>query len=294
VTGGNVTISAHAFGDPQAGIQQVWVTYTGHDAPGPDPAWTSVDLIQDTSDSTLWSKTLALPTALPGRSIDFLIQAVNGVGLVSLDDNAGRTYSIGGLSGQTITIVAPATKNLGDPDFAVSAASSAGLPVTLAASPSSVCTLSSGMVHIVAIGTCTLTATQAGDATHISASATATIKIVWPFTGFFQPVDNPGITGVLNTVSAGSTVPIKFSLGGNRGLNILAANSPIVTTFTCPSAAPVDEIETLAGSTTGLQYDAASNQYIFNWKTVKGQTGCRQVNVKLADGSDHIALFKFK
>ena len=295
VAGSNVTISAHAFGDPQAGIQQVWVTYTGHDAPGPDPAWTSVDLIQDTSDSTLWSKTLALPTALPGRSIDFLIQAVNGVGLVSLDDNAGRTYSIGGLSGQTITIVAPATKNLGDPDFAVSAASSAGLPVTLAASPSSVCTLSSGMVHIVAIGTCTLTATQAGDATHISASATATIKIVWPFTGFFQPVDNPGSTGILNTVTAGSAVPIKFSLGGNRGLSILATNSPIITTINCSTTAPSDEIETTVGaSTSGLQYDATSNQYTYVWKTVKGQTGCRQVNVKLADGSDHIALFKFK
>ena len=139
-----------------------------------------------------------------------------------------------------------------------------------------------------------MNAAQAGNATYAPATATAIIQVRWPFTGFFQPVDNPGSTGILNTVTAGSAVPIKFSLGGNRGLNILATNSPIVTTLACPNAT-VDDIETtVAATTTTLQYDATSNQYTYVWKTVKGQTGCRQVNVKLADGSDHIALFKFK
>jgi hypothetical protein len=126
-----------------------------------------------------------------------------------------------------------------------------------------------------------------------SASAAISLRVTWPFTGFSQPVDNPGTSGVLNTVNAGSSVPVKFSLGGDRGLNILAANSPIVTTISCLSSAPTDDIETTV-STSGLQYDASTGQYTYVWKTVKGQTGCRQLNVKLVDGSDHIALFKFK
>ena len=121
VAGGNVTFSARAFGDPSAGMQQVWVTYTGH-----ANAWTSVDLDQVLTDSTLWTKTIPLPAALSGRTIDFLVQAVNGVGLVSLDDNLGRTYSVlgaGQTASQTVTISAPPIKTLGDPDFSVSAAS---------------------------------------------------------------------------------------------------------------------------------------------------------------------------
>ena len=42
----------------------------------------------------------------------------------------------------------------------------------------------------------------------------------WPFTGFFSPVDN---LPTVNVAKAGSTIPVKFSLGGNRGLGILAA-----------------------------------------------------------------------
>jgi hypothetical protein len=290
VAGGNVTFSARAFGDPSAGMQQVWVTYTGH-----ANSWTSVDLDQVLTDSTLWTKTIPLPAAMSGRTIDYVVQAVNGVGLVSLDDNLGQTYSVlgaGEKANQTVTIGAPSVKTLGDPDFSVTAASSSGLPVALTAT--GVCTVSGTTVHLTAIGTCTLTGTQAGNAVYNPATGTATIKVTWPFNGFFQPVDNPGISGVFNTVTAGSAVPVKFSLGGNHGLNILAANSPIVTNVACPSAGPVDDIETLAGNASGLTYDAASDQYTYVWKTAKGQTGCRQLNVKLADGSDHIAFFKFK
>jgi hypothetical protein len=141
---------------------------------------------------------------LAGRSIDFLVQAVNGVGLVSLDDNLGRTYSVlgaGQTATQTITIAAPSIKTLGDPDFAVSAAASSGLPVTLSAAGS--CTVSGTTVHITAIGTCTLTGTQAGNGTYGPATATATINVRWPFTGFFSPIDNDGVINSADRVIIG-------------------------------------------------------------------------------------------
>jgi hypothetical protein len=140
-------------------------------------------------------------------------------------------------------------------------------------------------------GTYSVTASFAGNATYTGATRGGSL-VVSVFAGFFQPVDN---APTLNIVTAGSAVPIKFSLGGNRGLAILAPGSPVVTTISCGTALPTDEIETtVAASSSGLQYDAASGQYSFIWKTTKGSTGCRQVNIKLVDGTDHIALFKFK
>src|SRR5262245_55636223 len=46
----------------------------------------------------------------------------------------------------------------------------------------------------------------------------------YSFTGFFQPVDT---LRVLNQVTAGQSLPVTFSLGGNYGLNILAAGYPL-------------------------------------------------------------------
>src|SRR5262249_39844727 len=76
-------VEAHVVGDPAAGIQQVWVTYAT--ATGPDSGvWQSVFLNQDAQDSTLWTGTI--PVTGP---VQFMVQAVNGVGLVTLDDNVG-------------------------------------------------------------------------------------------------------------------------------------------------------------------------------------------------------------
>jgi hypothetical protein len=44
------------------------------------------------------------------------------------------------------------------------------------------------------------------------------------FLGYFQPVANT----IWNSVQAGSAIPVKFSLNGNQGLNIFAANFPQV------------------------------------------------------------------
>ena len=50
---------------------------------------------------------------------------------------------------------------------------------------------------------------------------------------------------------------------------------------------------TAAGSS--LAYDAMSDQYIYVWKTETAWAGsCRQLIVRLADGTDHRANFTFK
>jgi hypothetical protein len=150
---------------------------------------------------------------------------------------ATKPYTIQKLN-QTITFVnPPAQKIFGDADFTVTATASSGLPVTLAATGS--CSLVSGKVHITAVGNCAVTANQAGSALYNPATATLNIPIRWSFTGFLFPVNNPP---KVNTVRAGVLIPFRFDLGGNRGLNILASGSPIVTKITCPNGAPTGEV----------------------------------------------------
>jgi CSLREA domain-containing protein len=84
----SVVFSAHVVGNPAAGVQEVWVTYTGIDG----SAWRPLQLVQDSADSTLWKGTLALNGADP-CSLRYMVQAVNGLGLVSLETDIGALYS---------------------------------------------------------------------------------------------------------------------------------------------------------------------------------------------------------
>jgi len=68
----------------------VCVTYTATSGPFAGK-WQSLDLSQDSLSSTLWTGQLALGATAPG-DIRFMVQAVNGVGLVTLATNQGAYY----------------------------------------------------------------------------------------------------------------------------------------------------------------------------------------------------------
>jgi hypothetical protein len=85
-----VRFRANVTGDPSAGIQEVWVTYTAVTGPLYG-SWQSLNLTRDATDSTLWEGTLTFP-GTAASDLRFLIQAVNGVGLVSLSTNTGAYY----------------------------------------------------------------------------------------------------------------------------------------------------------------------------------------------------------
>jgi len=115
---------------------------------------------------------------------------------------------------------------------------------------------------------------------------------MYDFAGFFQPVDN---LPTLNLVKAGQGVPVKFSLGGDQGLDILASGSPTSWQIACDGSAPVDAIETVTLGNSGLSYNALTDTYTYVWKTNKAWAGtCRQLRVTLADGTVHAANFQLK
>ncbi|MCB8979732.1 MAG: CSLREA domain-containing protein [Ardenticatenaceae bacterium] len=129
---GVVTIQARVVGDPTAGIQEVWVTYTGS---GPMAGlWQSIDLVQSENDSTLWQATLPL-NGVPADDVRFIVQAANGVGLVSAATNLGAYYSGAGtaegdLLDTAVTLLSPPTSGAYSSEIGVSAVlTSGGEPV---------------------------------------------------------------------------------------------------------------------------------------------------------------------
>jgi len=112
------------------------------------------------------------------------------------------------------------------------------------------------------------------------------------FAGFFQPVDS---LPTLNSAKAGSTIPVKFGLGGNYGLALFDVGSPKSQTIACSTSAAVDDIEeTVTAGASSLSYDATSGRYNYVWKTDKAWAGtCRQLILNLNDGTIQRANFKF-
>ena len=146
----------------------------------------------------------------------------------------------------------------------------------------------SGSVFPVGTTTVHVTATDAAG-NHSECSFTVTVRYL--FTGFFSPVNNPP---TLNTVQAGKAVPVKFSLSGDKGLSIFAANNPYSVSLNCNTSDPgVDVTETLNAGGSSLNFSGGVYNYV--WKTEGSWVGtCRQLVLTLNDGSVHTANFKFR
>src|SRR4029453_18731729 len=83
----------------------------------------------------------------------------------------------------------------------------------------------------------------------------------FPFQGFFAPVENPPM---VNTVKAGQAIRVKFSLGGDRGLTIFAADSPASQSVRCAGFSGSDLVEeTVSAVVSSLQYDPETELYIY-------------------------------
>jgi hypothetical protein len=74
------------------------------------------------------------------------------------------TFTITGNQDQTINFGPLGGKTYGDTDFTVSATASSGLAVSFSSTTLPVCTVSGSTVHIVSVGTCTVRASQGGNA----------------------------------------------------------------------------------------------------------------------------------
>jgi Zn-dependent metalloprotease len=76
---------------------------------------------------------------------------------------------------QTLVFTTLPDRTFGEPDFGVTATSSAGLPVTYTATGN--CTVTGATVHLTGAGTCAITAAQAGNVAYTAASLTMSFAI---------------------------------------------------------------------------------------------------------------------
>jgi hypothetical protein len=242
-----------------------------------------------------------------------VMSSISGCEAVSItQDQAAADYtcsatSRGGMSSETVTIARDATT----PATTVTGVTE-GATYNLGSVPQAGCSSTDTLSGLATEATFALTGGDpqgVGDITATCSGAldaagnTADPAVVhytvnnpsntYNFTGFFQPVDN---WPTENTLKAGAGVPIKFTLGGDMGLAILADGSPTSKQVNCPSSSTVtaDAIEETTTSNSGLTYDAVSGQYVYVWKTNRTWVNsCRVFTILFADGSSQQALFKF-
>lgn len=102
----------------------------------------------------------------------------------------------------------------------------------------------------------------------------------------------------LNKAPAGSVMRLRFSLGGNEGMDILTPDSPWHQRYlSCPTGPMVEETRRPAQppGSIGLRYKSRKGIYVYRWQTSEswfpGQR-CHRFALALDDGSTHYANIK--
>jgi len=155
-----------------------------------------------------------------GAGICTITASQDGNADVNAASPVARTFSIGKAS-QTISLAAVANKVFGDADFNVTATASSNLAVSFSATGD--CAMVGAQVHISGAGTCTITASQGGDANFEAATpvvrqlAVAKADQQITFAALpdktFADADFPVIAG------SSANLAVSFSAAGNCTMN---------------------------------------------------------------------------
>ena len=103
------------------------------------------------------------PTAT--GSFPLTITATNGSGM----QTQNFTLTVSGQASQTITFANPGTQSFSSTPVALTATASSGLAVSLTTTTPLVCSIVGSNVTMITLGTCTIAANQAGNATYLAA-----------------------------------------------------------------------------------------------------------------------------
>jgi hypothetical protein len=273
------------------------VVYTSA-LPAPNgEGWNNTDVVATFTATDTLSGFAGPSTTETGTSATLGEGSAVTVGSPAFTDLAGNTAAAGAATSEPFKIDKTA------PTVSVTGVTN-GATYTLGSVPAAGCSTSDSLSLVQTYATLSssggpvgsITATCIGgkdNADNTASPLSVTYNVSYAWIGFFQPVDN---LPTPNMAKAGSAIPVKFNLGGNQGLNIFASGYPTSNTAPCDAEAGGDTVETtVTASASSLTYDTTANQYIYVWKTEKSWAGqCRQLRVKLIDGTVHAANFKFK
>ena len=168
--------------------------------------------------------------AAPGAQVLTLTAtsaATVGVGSVTITGTSGSlttstaiTLTVQAPTLQTISFSAPATQTSGT-TLALSATATSGLPVSFASSTPGVCTVSGSTATFLASGTCTITASQAGNSVYSAAMPVGQSFSVGALAVAPVPVSADVIVSQLNWLDAlpGYVQTSNNPAGGSFGVN---------------------------------------------------------------------------
>jgi hypothetical protein len=118
--------------------------------------------------------------------------------------------------------------------------------------------------------------------------------VVFDWEGFLATFDNPP---ALNETDSSNVQTFWFRLGGDRGLNVLAASSPASRQIDCSTKAPLgDWVAAQTPSWGSLSYQSYTQRYSYPWKPPKGNDyrgTCRELKLTLTNGSSHSVWLNF-
>jgi hypothetical protein len=124
-----------------------------------------------------------------------------------------------------------------------------------------------------------------------TATASASYRVVYGFSGFNAPTQNPA---VLNVLKAGRSVPLRWRVVNAQGAPVtnLASASVAAIAISCPSATE-NRIGVYGGGSGQLQ-NLGNGYYQLDWQSSSSLRGaCRRLELNLGDGVVRPALFKF-
>ena len=121
-------------------------------------------------------------------------------------------------------------------------------------------------------------------------------RTMFSFQGWYPPLAPEQADPTLNAAEAGSAAPLKFSLGGNKGTDVIQAGYPASRQMACDQFEPMSAWEPVqSAGNHGLSFEMQSETYTYVWKTDRTWAGtCRVLALKLADGTEHLAGFRFR
>jgi len=142
-----------------------------------------------------------------------------------------------GLNQQTISFAALPSQTIGAAPFTLSATASSGLPVSFTLAATAACSLSGSKVTILAAGTCSITASQLGNATYsAAASVTQSFTVgLLPQTITFGPLSDVtlGVAPFTVKATASSDLPVTFATTSVTVCSLSGSTVTIIGMGTC-------------------------------------------------------------
>jgi Big-like domain-containing protein/VCBS repeat protein/glucodextranase-like protein/putative Ig domain-containing protein len=208
--------------------------------------------------------------------------------------NVSRSFSVAPASptGQTISFLPLGNKSLGMAPFTIGATASSGLPVTFSSLTTPACTVNGTTVTLAAVGTCTILAAQAGNATYapapnVSQGFTVIAAGQTSQTVNFAPLGNLTLGAAPFTISAtaSSGLPVTFASQTTPVCTTSGATVTIVRAGTCTiRAAQPGNVGYTAAPNVDRSFTVATTGAIANFAAaVEYATGTNPFAVAIGD-----------